>query len=1119
MKAAMTTTNLAAHSFLKTRKRGQMNRILGAIFLSLTLLAVSTSAWAQETTGRITGTVTDRDTNAPLAGVTVIVQGPQGEDATVTDKTGLYLFTHLSIGTYTVRFYLAATAAQVEQEGIRVSAEKTVRVNAKIASTAQAAAAQTYVITGQAPLIDVGSARIRYTFDQDFTLNVPVEPNYGAVIAKAPGAFVDGSGNVSIGGATGLENIYIVNGMNVTGMRYGSLEANQPSIAGGTNLPNEFLTQIDVNSGGYQAEYGGALGGVINSVLKSGSNEFHGQVLGSWAPYWLSAKPTTVTTLGSSIAGAHRRDFDDRIGFEVGGPIIKDKLFFWAGMIPQLIDSHVFRYTYALNYDAAGNLITDKNGAPTTTFLPDATRRANETRRIWNYAATLNYIPLPEHKLEFAIFGTPSFGDDVRTFNSGGELNSLFPSADGSGQATWPLESVTRTNTDVTAHWTSKLFDRHWQLEALGGFHNEYFYDRSPNASLNTLNQLQYSGNGYGPSGAGADLFTLEGIPGCENQPNGNPTCPVNPFYFRGGFGEIVKSNGTRWSGEIKSTHLFEAGGHQEVKYGWHLDLTEFDLDRNYSGPGGGANGLVWFQPDGSVSTQNFFRLKPNEFSADEGTTFPYKGLVDPADGRYVDTVHASVKSLINAFYLQDSYSPQFLRNLTINAGARYELQALYDLNGTKMVDLKDLAPRVGLIYDPFNDGRTRISAAYGQFYEAVPIDIAARYFGNENFVQRQNIPLSMCAPNTTIGSFVGAGEWANCGFANPDMGAYNLTNNFALAQPHIQGQFQNEVVATLERQVMEDMTVRLDYTHRWLGQVIEDGYGKNDFTLTDVIANPGNVPADAIQDAQKEVDNLQMQAMADPTNHVLQSEVANAQKKLNALQTFQTAPKAERTYDALTLSVNKRYSKNWLFRGAYTYSRLVGNYEGLYQAEQNYVAPNGTNAYDTPDLYYNTRGLLPNDRTHQIKLDGYYALPVGPGAVTLGLSFVGRSGMPRNYMSNLLPGANYQIVYLLPRGTAGRTPFVTQLDLHVAYGQKIRNNLKLEGFIDFFNVFDQQTTTMTDDNYTYDGTAAIVNGNKSDLAFAKNAFGAPITKNPNFGRPIAYQAPFYSRLGLRLMF
>src|SRR5258708_1943647 len=86
----------------------------------------------------------------------------------------------------------------------------------------------------------------RSAFDQDVTLKLPNGRTFGDVIQKAPGVFLDPSGNVSIGGATGLENIYIVNGLNVTGMEFGSLESGAASMGGGTNLPLEFLKQIDV---------------------------------------------------------------------------------------------------------------------------------------------------------------------------------------------------------------------------------------------------------------------------------------------------------------------------------------------------------------------------------------------------------------------------------------------------------------------------------------------------------------------------------------------------------------------------------------------------------------------------------------------------------------------------------------------------------------------------------------------------------------------------------------------------------------------------------------------------------------------------------------------------------
>ena len=386
-----------------------------------------------------------------------------------------------------------------------------------------------------------------------------------------------------------------------------------------------------------------------------------------------------------------------------------------------------------------------------------------------------------------------------------------------------------------------------------------------------------------------------------------------------------------------------------------------------------------------------------------------------------------------------------------------------------------NIAPRVGAVYDPFNDGRTKISAAYGQFYEAVPMDIAARYFGGENFIARA---ASRSRPATTERHQLDGQRRVDALLVPPlgssmgDVaGATTTRTTPPVAQSHIQGQYHNEVVATLEREIMEDTTARLDYTHRWIGRVIEDGYG--DPSFFDVLANPGDVPQQSLNDvknaatkAQADADAAAMASAAAPKNQTLATQAASAQAKadfakanVTTLQTLAGAPKPERTYDAITLTVAKRFSKNWFARGSYTYSRLVGNYEGLYQSENNYTAPNGSNAYDTPDLYVNNRGRLPNDHPHNAKLDGFYSHPVGPGKITLGLSFFARSGMPRNYMSNLVPGSTNQIVFLLPRGTAGRTPTETQFDGHIAYSQKMQRNVTLEAYIDFFNIFDQQAT------------------------------------------------------------
>ncbi len=1101
-----------------------MNRIrVGATALGLALLAGASVAQAQEVTGRVTGRVTDKDTGLPMGGVTVIMQGPQGEDATLTDDRGDYRFTSLAVGSYVIRFYAANTSAEVEQPGVAVAADKMVRVNAKIAGAVQAAAQQTYVITGKAPVIDIGSARVGAQFDEPFMQNVPLGRTYGDVIERAPGAFVDPSGNVSIGGATGLENIYLVNGLNVTGVEYGNLEAGVPTVGGGTNLPIEFLTQLDVNSGGYQAEYGGAMGGVINTVLKSGSNEFHGSAFLYYSPYWLAADPNPVIILGKSLGYERKPDFDTSIGVEVGGPIIKDKLFFWAGFAPRFTNTHVFRLTYALqdqNMDGVAD--TDANGRPLMTPLTNWTARIPESHKTYYYAGTLDFVPRPEHHLTLTLMGSPNFNTEL-----GNRVNGVSFASD----PRWAQEELTKVNTDVNAHWTSKLFDHHWQIDAITGYHSEYFYDRSPFDDLNGQNQLEYWG---------ANLSDLEHAPGCEPTASGFQPCPVDN-YHTGGFGLEKKYTAGRYTAELKFANLFEAGGHHEVKYGWHLESATLDQDTWYSGPPG-AHGLVQLYPGspdpsaGAFNTFSFFTLPPGSYPSGYGPTPGMNtqpvtnNLYNVGGYGYEDTLHAAVRSLSNAFFLQDSYSPPGLRNLTINAGVRYELQKMYDYHDTSFLDVQNLGPRVSAVYDPFNDGKSKISLGYGRYFEAIPLDIAVRYFGGQGIMVRSGVPFTDCNQQNPY-SWSGNGEWKNCmtppyippgNTTTPYMdnatGGSTLANNGVNypVQANLQGQYQNEIVASAERQIADDMTVRVDYQHRWLGTIIEDGTA--DTSFTSVLANPGHVPESAITQAKTNLTNAQLAVNANPADPQAQANLGNAQAVVTTLEGLAAAPTPERTYDALTVSLNKRFSKNWLARASYTYSRLIGNYEGLYQAEQNYFAPNGSNYDDAPDLYLNQNGPLPNDHPNILHLDGYYMRPVGnKGRLTAGLSFSARSGMPRNYVSSLYAGQ--QLSLLLPRGSAGRTPTVTQLDAKVGYGRPLTEKVNLEAFLDFFNIFNQQSATLSDDNYTYDQAQPIINGTTQDLKFAKNTAGQPLKTNPNFGQPLAYQTPFNMRLGLRLTF
>ena len=1053
----------------------------------------SRPARAQDTRGRLMGVVTDQATKAPLAGVTVVLQGLQGEDATLTDDQGHYEFQDLVIGTYAVRFYnsTSTTGTNVVRENLPVSAGATLRVDAAI--SAEAAAQETYVIEKKAAALDVGSARLGLTIGEDYMATMPLDRTFGDLVLKAPGAFLESSGGVSIAGASGLENVYVMDGLNVTGMEYGDIMNKTSNASGGSNLTLDFVKELQVSTGGYRAEYGGAMGGVVNIVTKSGTNELHGSAFMYWSPYFMASDPKQVTHSGTVLSGRDQPDYDTNVGVEVGGPIIKDKLFFWVGFAPRLEKSHYFRDVTPLVEGADGMAAADQSGA--TVALRT---RTNELRQSYQYGAKIDFIPAPDQKLTLSVFGTPTASDHVRNL-SGDEANN---------DPMWALERIHKDNTDIMATYMAQFLERRLRLDASAGLHRETYSDESPYGNLNALNQLELH--------SGASLYNYEPIPGCAPVTTASGAtfdpCPVGDNaggYHTGGFGQVKSYTGNRYMADVKLTGQFAKN---EVKIGAHAELNTFDQTRYYSGPLGDRALIQIFPAGGVLAPWTFFTLPKGTYASqfDPNRGNDPSPLYDPTMGYYKDALVADVKSVNTAYFIQDSYHP--LTNLTIDLGLRYENQTMYDFSGNEFMSLNNLGPRIGAVYDPTNDGRSKVFANFGQFYETVPMNLAARYFGGEG-IALPVYDVNSCNP--PISQWTGkGGEWKGC---------TQLGTQFANAgspypvQANLKGQYHNEIVAGAQRAVWEDLVVGLTYTHRWLGAIIEDGSA--DANLQAVLANPGDVPQSAIDSVQNNI-NAQMRSLATATDAqkpIIQAQIDNLSTELQALKTLGKEPKPERTYDALTLTASKRLARNWLFQGSYTYSRLIGNYNGLYDADNSYFAPNGGNAYDTPDLVLNKRGPLANDRPHSGHVDAAYQLPTHAGTWTWGLSFSAFSGIPRNYVGALFSGQ--QLVFLLPRGSAGRTPAVTQTDFKIAYRRELSKTTAIEAFFNLFNIFDQRTALQMDDNYTFDAAAPIVNGTVNDLKYAKNAAGLPIQKNPNFGQPLAYQPPFHGQMGLRFIF
>jgi len=306
-------------------------------------------AQGSATVGSLRGQIRDKATGEAAVGATVVATSPslQGEQVVITEEGGQYFITSLPPGLYILTVYYNDATFSRANVLIQIGKEAVVNVTVDSGATAGRPKGEVIEIKGSAPIVDQGSTKTGLTVTDDYTRNIPTARTFGGVVGQAAGAQSDNYG-ISFAGATSLENTYIVEGINTTDTAYGGIAS---------NLPNEFIQETEVITGGYNAEFGRATGGIVNVVTKQGSNEFHGSVFGYFQPGGLISDANKIQREGGSIDVATDLDYRHDIGAELGGPIIKDKLWFHVGFNPSFSHSTTQRIITSQR-DA------DQNGVP-----------------------------------------------------------------------------------------------------------------------------------------------------------------------------------------------------------------------------------------------------------------------------------------------------------------------------------------------------------------------------------------------------------------------------------------------------------------------------------------------------------------------------------------------------------------------------------------------------------------------------------------------------------------------------------------------------------------------------------------------------------------------------------
>jgi len=1065
--------------------RKKVLRLLRSLPLALLFAASVASA---QTTGTIIGVVTDASTGKPVAGALVVATSPnmQGEQTAVTDATGNFRLTLLPPGAFKLAVQLEGYKPG-ERTDINLRVDKTLRANLTLVPEAVQMEEQV-VRTGVAPVINVGSAETGTVVTKEFIGSVPVGRDFSTAALVAPGTQTDARG-VTFFGASSPENGFILDGLNVADPAYGTQ---------GSTMLNNFAEEIDVKTGSYMAEYGRSTSGVVNMVTKSGSNEFHGSLWGNYTPGFLrpSANPVLQNAVSVATVDSISKGYNLDLGGEVGGPIMKDKLWFYAGIAPVLSHSVTDRYVQALQEDpnSPGHAVVDpQTGLTKGVKIAGTDKYYDGNTNTYQFFGKLTYLIDENNSVVGSLFLSPGSNQGYATASPGTDSSRIFYGSS--------------SNLDGNIRYAGKFLNKHLIVEAQGGVHHN---STSPDLkTIGGIDQGTTAGVRFVPTHS---LSDFESVQGCDPTATFVP-CPVQN-YTTGGFGYLQDITVNRISGKLSVSGLFEALGHHTAKGGLDAEEIYYDDLRRYSG----GNFLRELNNATYGTVYQWYR---NFYSVD--TTKPF---VEGTNPNFVTSLHNKSVSDSYAFYLQDSWS--ILDLVTLNAGLRWEIQNMRaSQSAPNAFNIKDnLAPRLQAIYDFTGQGRSKISANWGRYYEMIPLDMSDRSFNGETAVRA--IADHCVSASPTVG-----GTPATCAAIpgstfDPTTGGLKTYGNYGSSTvpvaPDLKGQYSDQFGAAVEYEVLPDMSVVFSYTGTRVGRVIEDM--STDDGNTFFIANPSESKPFIVTnpDGTTTAVNPRVATTVDPTT-------------LRKYQVNEPVP--ERKYDGFTLEFRKNFSKHWLAQASYTYSSFRGNYPGLIAYDyQGQLDPNITAEYDILSLLPNRYGPLNNDRPHQFKLFGAYTYDVSPRFhVTGGGTFRAQSGTPIS-----ITGAHdlygNGMAFILPRGYGGRSPFLTQVDLRGVLEYTIQVPYTIRFSIDILNVLNQQQTLTVDGNYTFDFVRPIVNGTCAskngaeakdpvaavqadcpDLKYLRTIDGRSVSVNPNYGRATSYSAPLSMRFGLAFTF
>jgi len=1000
--------------------------MFGVCLVSMLLLVAN--MFAQETTGGLQGTVKD-PSGAVVSKAQVVLTGTTliGAKSLETDNSGYYRFVNLPPGVYTVTVK-ASTFSELKREGITIEVGHLPTLDLTLAV---GAAGTVVEVSGAAPVIDVTTETTQTNITSDVLKDVPLEGrSFQSVIQFAPSARNEplagskGSPQMSMGSGTGgqspgsggnggqfgysvaggsdSENSYLVEGQETA-----------DSIGGfsHTNVPFDFIQEVEVKSSGIAAEYGGSLGGVVNVIMKKGGNAYHGSVFTSFESGALDGGPTafnrydpTYLTTTDSSGNAYtdpntqqyqsnRDKLDDIMpGFTIGGPIKSDKLWFFFGFNPEF--RNLERKAF---FNGSGETPFSQNQQ---TYYTNSRLDYALTSKIRVFASWLyQYQKETGEDLPFADSTTGLLNPSTSCF--GPIFTTATNPCQGSGTPLFAFGhnlgfGAPNTTTNFGADFTITprlVATVRWGI-SFQNYHDFGF------PTSGTLWEFPAA------SGVGAPL-------NCTPEPTCLATAPTisasSPLSQNAGFVNTAQNINTT---TYDSTHhnqvdaslaWFKSGwwGTHNIKFGYQLNRINNKLLQH------------WNEPEINVfpGAQNFYTIQGPEGA---GNCASYIALYGGCAGLYgYLTVqdygsNGVATSVNNGLFVQDAWT--IGHGLTINAGLRVEKEYLpaedQPTGGIgKPVNFgwgDKIAPRLGAAWDVFKDGRMKVFGSYGVFNDIMKLNLAISSFGGQYWEncaysmdtdQLQTFNPIFNSSTRDCGSAIGSSSSSQANFAggvgaNPPGYTFLENQNFRGwpttcstctateegVMPNLKPYRQHDSVFGVDYQIKKNLAFEARWDRTRLDHAIEDSSIFNPaIGETFVIVNPG-------QGVDKTFDGF-YNFLSGTSSGCGTGAPGTAACPPNNIP-------AARSYDGLELRLNKSISQHWFGMFSYTYSHFRGNYTGLTSTDigdggGGRNAPNNSRSFDEPMFSWDANGqsssgLLPTDRPNAFKGYAYYELGEG---------------------------------------------------------------------------------------------------------------------------------------------